>query len=67
MCKFWNSKDSVPAKITSLDYTGLPINSVRIDILDENLLQINHIIQTVRQQKRLEGKDYTNANFIREV
>ena len=55
------------SKITSLDYTGLPINSVRIDILDENLLQINHIIQTVRQQKRLEGKDYTNANFIREV
>ncbi len=55
------------SKITSLDYTGLAINSVRIDILDENLLQINHIIQTVRQQKRLEGKDYTNANFIREV
>ncbi len=55
------------SKITSLDYSGLPVNSVRIDILDENLLEINHIIKTVKQEKRLEGKDYTNANFIREV
>ena len=55
------------SKITSLDYSGLPIRSVRIDILDENLLEINHIIETVRKEKRLEGKDYTNANFIREV
>lgn len=55
------------SKITSLDYSGLPVNSVRIDILDENILEINHIIQTVKQEKRLEGKDYTSANFIREV
>ncbi len=55
------------SKITSLDFSDLPIDSVRIDILDENLLEINHIIETVKQEKRLDGKDYTNANFIREV
>lgn len=55
------------SKITSLDFSGLPINSVRIDILDENLFEINHIIETVKSEKRFEGKDYTNANFIREV
>lgn len=55
------------SKITSLDFSGLPIDSVRIDILDENLFEINHIIETVKNEKRFEGKDYTNANFIREV
>lgn len=55
------------SKITSLDFSSLPVNSVRIDILDENLLEINQIIETVKNEKRFEGKDYTNANFIREV
>lgn len=55
------------SKITSIDFSDLPINSVRIDILDENILEINNIIETVRQEKRFEGQNYTNANFIREV
>lgn len=55
------------SKITSLDFSGLPIDSVRIDILDENILEINNIIETVKSEKRFEGKDYTNADFIREV
>lgn len=55
------------SKITSLDFSGLLVDSVRIDVLDENLLEINHIIETVKSEKRFEGKDYTNANFIREV
>ena len=38
-----------------------------IDILDENILEINDVIRTVKQQKRFDGKDYTNADFIREV
>ena len=55
------------SKITSLDFSDLPIDSVRIDILDENILEINNIIQTVKAGKRFEGKDYTNADFIRDV
>lgn len=55
------------SKITSIDFSELPIDSVRIDILNENILEINEVIQTVKQEKRFEGKDYTNANFIREV
>ena len=55
------------SKITSLDFSGLPVDSVRIDILEENILEINHIIETVKSEKRFEGKDYTSANFIREV
>jgi putative protease len=55
------------SKITSLDFSDLPIDSVRIDILNENILEINNIIETVRQEKRFDGKDYTNADFIREV
>lgn len=55
------------SKITSIDFSDLSVNSVRIDILDENILEINKIIQTVKQKKRFDGKDYTNADFIREV
>lgn len=55
------------SKITSIDFSELSIDSVRIDILNENILEINEVIQTVKQEKRFEGKDYTNANFIREV
>ena len=55
------------SKITSLDFSDLPVTSVRIDILEENILEINHIIETVKSGKRFEGSDYTNANFIREV
>lgn len=55
------------SKVTSIDFSDLPINSVRIDILDENILEINNIIKTVKSEKRFEGKNYTNADFIRDV
>lgn len=55
------------SKITSIDFSDLSVNSVRIDMLDENILEINEIIQTVKLGKRFDGKDYTNADFIRDV
>lgn len=55
------------SKITSIDASSLNLNSVRIDILDENILEINNIIKTIKSGKRLDGKDYTNGNFIRDV
>lgn len=55
------------SKITSIMHSDLPVDSVRIDILDENILEINTIIDTIKSGQRLDGKDYTNGNFIREI
>lgn len=55
------------SKIASIESKDLNVDSVRIDILDENILEINNIIRTVKSGKRLDGKDYTNGNFTREV
>lgn len=55
------------SKITSINHSDLPVNVVRIDILDENILEINNIINIVKSGQRLDGKDYTNGNFIREI
>ena len=40
---------------------------VRIDILHENIDQINSIVDTVRANKRFEGKEFTNGNLKREI
>ncbi len=43
------------------------VNNFRIDILDENIEEINNIINTIKEGKRLEGKNYTNGNLNRSV
>lgn len=55
------------SKITSIEHSDLDVDSVRIDILNENILEINNIIKTVASGNRLDGKDYTNGNFGRNV
>ncbi len=55
------------SKITSIDHTDINVNSIRIDILDESIEEINEIIRVISTGKKLEGKDYTNGNFNREV
>lgn len=55
------------SKITSIDTSLFDISSYRIDILDETVQEINSIIETILQGKRLEGKDYTNGNLNREI
>lgn len=55
------------SKITSIASKDLAVDSVRIDILDENILEINHIIETVKSGMRLDGKEYTNGNFNRNI
>lgn len=55
------------SKITSISPQDFSINFARIDILDEDILQINNIVQTVTARKRLEGKEYTNGNLNREI
>lgn len=55
------------SKITSISPQDFSINFARIDILEEDISQINHIVQTVKFGKRLEGKQYTNGNLNREI
>ena len=51
------------SKITSIEHKDLNVSSVRIDILDENIDEINKIIDIVKTGKKLEGNSYTNGNF----
>jgi len=41
--------------------------SIKIDILDEKIKQINEIIQVHKNNRRLEGKEYTNGNLNTEI
>lgn len=53
------------SKITSIAPKELNVDSVRIDILDESIEEINHIISLVKNGDRLEGEAYTNGNLNR--
>ena len=55
------------SKITSIEHKDINISSIRIDILDETVNEINHIIDTVKNGKKLEGNDFTNGNLAREI
>lgn len=55
------------SKITSIEHKDINVGSVRIDILDESINDINHIINIVKTGQKLEGKDYTNGNFNKEI
>ena len=50
--------------ITSHDFN---VDSVRIDILDETIEDINYIVNTVILGNRLEGNKYTNGNLHRDI
>ena len=56
------------SKITSIapnDFEN--ITSLRIDILEENISEIQQIIDTVNKGEKLKGTQYTNANLNREI
>ena len=55
------------SKITSIEWKDLNVNSIRMDILDETIEEINNIIKTHKEGKRLEGQDYTNGNLNRTI
>ena len=55
------------SKIISIDTYNFDISSVRINILDENIEQINNIISKVKSGAKLEGNDFTNGNLNREI
>lgn len=53
------------SKTNSIDTHDINIDNLRIDILDESIDEINHIVATVKEHNKLEGKDYTNGNLNR--
>lgn len=55
------------SKINSIDTQDMNIDHFRIDILDESIEEINHIIDVVKSRNRLEGEKYTNGNIKRIV
>ena len=55
------------SKTTSISYFEYNLNSVRIDILDENIEEINNILNHVKSNKKLEGNNYTNGNLNKTV
>ncbi len=55
------------SKILSIATENIPVNFVRVDIIDETIDEVNNIIDTVYNRKRLEGKNYTNGNLNKDV
>ena len=55
------------SKITSITWKDFNVDNLRIDILDENIDTINLIISKVLNNKRFEGKNYTNANLNKKI
>ena len=55
------------SKITSITHSDINSSSIRIDVLDERIEEINNIIDTVKTGNRLEGKEYTNGNLNKEI
>ena len=54
-------------KTLSISPESFNTDSVRIDILDEDIGSINNIVDIVMDNKRCEGKDFTNGNLNRGI
>lgn len=55
------------SKISSIQGSNFNVSSYRIDILEESIDEINFIVKTILEGKRLEGEEYTNGNLNREI
>lgn len=55
------------SKTLSISTKNLPITSVRLDMMDETIEQINEAISKAYIREKLEGIQYTNGNLHREV
>lgn len=53
------------SKTASIEHSSIDVNSVRIDILDENIIEINNIIKTVKLGKRFERKRLYKWEFYK--
>lgn len=55
------------SKTLSVSTKDLPVNIVRLDILDESINEINEAVDKAYNREKLEGLQYTNGNLYREV
>ena len=55
------------SKTLSVSTKDLPVNFVRLDILDESINEINEAVAKAYNREKLEGLQYTNGNLYREV
>lgn len=55
------------SKTLSISTKDLPVNFVRLDILDESIDEINEAVDKAYNREKLEGLQYTNGNLYREV
>lgn len=55
------------SKTLSVSTKDLPVNFVRLDILDESINKINEAVDKAYNREKLEGLQYTNGNLYREV
>ena len=55
------------SKTTCITHIDTGINSLRIDLLDETIDEINSIAEAAFKGNKLEGKQYTYGNLNREV
>ena len=55
------------SKITSIEHKDINVASIRIDILDECIDEINNIIDIVCSGKKVEGTNFTNGHFNRVI
>ena len=51
------------SKILSILYDDFSVDSVRVDILDETIDEINNVVNTVKNHKIFTGEDYTSGNL----
>ncbi len=55
------------SKITSIETKDFNVSSLRINIMDETIDEINKIIKTVNTGSKMEGSEYTNGNLNRTI
>ena len=55
------------SKVTSIEWSEFKPDSIRIDILNEDIDEINKIIKTHKNGKRLEGQMYTSGNLNKTI
>ncbi len=55
------------SKTLSISTKDLKVSSVRLDMIDETISQINEAIKKAYLREKLEGMQYTNGNLYKEV
>lgn len=55
------------SKITSIDTSDIKVSNLRIDFLTEDVCNMQIIIDTVKNRRKLEGNIYTNGNISKEI